>query len=58
MGFAKFDRSIPEDPAERTFGGFKRGPDGKFDDDDLVNCISDAIEDVAGALAAATCPRP
>ncbi|KAI8952599.1 linoleate diol synthase [Xylaria longipes] len=57
MGFAKFERGIPEDPAERTFGGFKRGPDGKFDDDDLVNCISDAIEDVAGAFGSRNVPQ-
>ncbi|KAI1432687.1 linoleate diol synthase [Xylaria sp. CBS 124048] len=57
MGFAKFARTIPEDPAERVFGGFQRGPDGKFDDDDLVNCISDAIEDVAGAFGSRNVPR-
>lgn len=57
MGFVKFERGIPEDPAERTFGGFKRGPDGKFSDDDLVNCISDAIEDVAGAFGSRNVPK-
>ncbi|KAI1289055.1 linoleate diol synthase [Xylaria venustula] len=57
MGFIKFDKSIPEDPAERTFGGFQRGPDGKFSDDDLVNCISDAIEDVAGAFGSRNVPQ-
>lgn len=57
MGFIKFERGIPEDPAERTFGGFKRGPDGKFSDDDLVNCISDAIEDVAGAFGSRNVPK-
>ncbi|KAF2969292.1 hypothetical protein GQX73_g4248 [Xylaria multiplex] len=57
MGFVKFERGIPEDPAKREFGGFKRGPDGKFDDDDLVNCISDAIEDVAGAFGSRNVPQ-
>ncbi|KAI2640055.1 linoleate diol synthase [Xylaria nigripes] len=57
MGMGKFAAGIPEDPAERVFGGFQRGPDGKFDDDDLVNCISDAIEDVAGAFGSRNVPQ-
>ncbi|KAI1821489.1 linoleate diol synthase [Xylaria intraflava] len=57
MGFAKFSQSVPEDPAERVFGGFERGPDGRFKDDDLVNCISDAIEDVAGAFGSRNVPQ-
>ncbi|KAL8369574.1 hypothetical protein RB595_000077 [Gaeumannomyces hyphopodioides] len=56
-GFFAFERSIPEDPAERVFGGFQRGPDGRFRDDDLVNCISDAVEDVAGAFGARNVPQ-
>ncbi|KAI8964322.1 linoleate diol synthase [Daldinia sp. FL1419] len=57
MGFAKFERSIPDEPAERAFGGFKRNADGKFDDDDLVGCISDAIEDCAGAFGGRNVPE-
>jgi hypothetical protein len=56
MGFGKFERSIPDDPVERVFGGFKRGADGKFNDDDLVNCISDAVEEVAGSFGARNVP--
>ncbi|KAI1104345.1 linoleate diol synthase [Jackrogersella minutella] len=57
MGFAKFDRSIPDDPAERVFGGFKRNTDGRFNDDDLVGCICDAIEDCAGAFGGRNVPQ-
>ncbi|GAW12865.1 hypothetical protein ANO14919_022360 [Xylariales sp. No.14919] len=57
MGFVKFERGIPDDPAKRTFGGFERGPDGKFADDDLVNCISDSIEDCAGAFGSRNVPQ-
>ncbi|KAI1331626.1 linoleate diol synthase [Xylariaceae sp. FL0255] len=57
MGFIMFDRSIPSDPGQREFGGFKRGPDGKFSDDDLVNCISDSIEDCAGAFGGRNVPE-
>ncbi|KAL1866885.1 hypothetical protein Daus18300_006588 [Diaporthe australafricana] len=57
MGFAKFERSIPEDPAERTFGKYKRDPTtGKFKDDDLVECITSSIEDCAGAFGARNVP--
>ncbi|KAI0847017.1 heme peroxidase [Daldinia vernicosa] len=57
MGFAKFDSGIPDDPAERVFGGFKRNSDGRFSDDDLVGCISDAIEDCAGAFGGRNVPE-
>ncbi|AEO59650.1 hypothetical protein MYCTH_2094824 [Thermothelomyces thermophilus ATCC 42464] len=56
MGFAKFESRLPEDPLERPFNGFKRGPDGKFDDDDLVECITSAIEDCAGSFGARNVP--
>lgn len=56
-GFKKFDESIPNDPAERTFGDYKRDPaTGKFKDDDLVDCITSAIEDCAGAFGARNVP--
>lgn len=57
MGFAKFERSIPEDPAERTFGDYRRDPaTGRFKDDELVECITSAIEDCAGAFGARNVP--
>lgn len=57
MGFSKFERMIPEDPAERTFGKFKRDPTtGRFKDDELVECITEAIEDCAGAFGARNVP--
>ncbi|KAL2021894.1 hypothetical protein VTK56DRAFT_6489 [Thermocarpiscus australiensis] len=56
MGFAKFDAMIPEDPLERPFSKFKRGSDGKFNDDDLVECITSAIEDCAGSFGARNVP--
>ncbi|KAG6011007.1 hypothetical protein E4U21_000038 [Claviceps maximensis] len=53
----KFEMSIAEDPADRTFGGFSRGPDGSFNDDELVDCISTAIEQPGGAFGAQNVPR-
>ncbi|KAK3900043.1 linoleate diol synthase [Staphylotrichum tortipilum] len=56
MGFAKYDGKIPEDPLQRPFAGFKRGPDGKISDDDLVECITSSVEDVAGSFGARNVP--
>jgi linoleate 10R-lipoxygenase len=53
----RFEMTIPEDPAQRTFGGFARGPDGRFNDDELVHAISTAIEQPGGAFGAKNVPR-
>ncbi|TWU75932.1 hypothetical protein ED733_006304 [Metarhizium rileyi] len=53
----RYELTIPEDPAERTFNGFARGPDGRFNDDELVNAISTAIEQPGGAFGAQNVPR-
>ncbi|OLN90159.1 Linoleate 10R-lipoxygenase [Colletotrichum chlorophyti] len=53
----QFEKSIPDDPGQRTFAEYERGEDGKFDDDDLVDCISSAIEDCAGAFGARNVPQ-
>lgn len=47
---AKYEESIPDEPSEREFGGLKRGPDGKFNDADLVRVLQEAIEDPAGTV--------
>ncbi|CAM1508862.1 Fc.00g026010.m01.CDS01 [Cosmosporella sp. VM-42] len=57
MALKKFEETVPKDPGERTFGGFQRGPDGKFNDDDLVNAISTAIEQPGGAFGGRNVPR-
>lgn len=53
----KFEMTMPKDPAQRTFGGFTRGPDGRFSDDDLVNSLATAIEQPGGAFGAQNVPR-
>ncbi|KAL1836745.1 hypothetical protein VTJ49DRAFT_4720 [Mycothermus thermophilus] len=55
-GFAKFEGRIPADPVDRPFAKFKRGPDGKFNDDDLVECIASSIEDCAGSFGGRNVP--
>lgn len=56
-GFVKFERSIDNDPGKRVFGGYQRDPKtGKFRDNDLVECITSAIEDCAGSFGARNIP--
>jgi len=50
MGLVKWEKSLPEDPGERTFGEMKRNPDGTFPDDDLVRILKESVEDVAGRV--------
>ncbi|KIJ45873.1 hypothetical protein M422DRAFT_226935 [Sphaerobolus stellatus SS14] len=45
-----------DDPKTRTFGGIKRGADGKFSDDDLAAILQDATEHVAGSYRARGTP--
>lgn len=56
-GFVKLERSIDDDPGKRVFGGYQRDPKtGKFSDNDLVECITSAIEDCAGSFGARNIP--
>ncbi|KAL7924797.1 heme peroxidase [Trichoderma austrokoningii] len=57
MALHKYMMTIPKDPADCAFGGYTRGPDGRFDDDDLVDCISTAIEQPGGSFGARNVPR-
>lgn len=56
-GLGKMEKSIPDDPVQRPFGGFTRGADGKLDDDELVKCLTEGIEDLAGAFGANNVPQ-
>ncbi|KDR69074.1 hypothetical protein GALMADRAFT_933805 [Galerina marginata CBS 339.88] len=41
---------VPPNPAERTFAGIQRGPDGRFSDDDLANIVHIATANPASAF--------
>lgn len=56
-GLGKWAMTMPKDPLDRPFNGMKRGPDGKFSDDELVETITQSIEDVAGAFGANHIPK-
>ncbi|KAK7681445.1 hypothetical protein QCA50_015537 [Cerrena zonata] len=48
---------VQGDPRIRTFAGLRRGPDGKFSDDDLANILQDSTDKVAGAYRARGTPE-
>lgn len=50
IGLSKYDKELPKDPMKRPFAGLARGPDGKFDDDDLAKIMVNGIEEVSGRL--------
>ncbi|KAF2152176.1 heme peroxidase [Myriangium duriaei CBS 260.36] len=55
-GFARWGRSVDQDPAKWEFGPLKRNAEGGFDDAALVTVLADTIEDVAGAFGARNVP--
>lgn len=57
VGLAKYDHDLPEDPIERPFAHLKRGPDGKYDDEELANLMINGIEQVSGAFGARNTPK-
>lgn len=57
MAVKRFEMSVAKDPAERTFDGFQRGPDGRFNDDELIEALSTAIEQPGGAFGGRNVPR-
>ena len=48
QGLLRWEQNVPKDPSQRVFDGLKRGPDGKFNDADLVRIMTDAMESPAG----------
>ena len=53
----KYDHDLPKDPMQRPFAHLKRGPDGKFADDDLARIMISGIEEVSGAFGARNIPK-
>jgi len=49
-GLSMWEKSLDKDPQERPFAHLKRGSDGKFADSDLVNILTEVIEDPAGRI--------
>ena len=56
-GLGKWDKYMSPDPTKRDFAHLKRGPDGKYNDDDLVAIMKAGIESCAGAFGARNVPK-
>ena len=57
QGLGKWEKALPNDPIKRPFAQLKRGEDGKFSDDRLVELLTEAIEDTAGSFGANNVPK-
>lgn len=57
MGLGKFEHGLPKDPQKRPFAHLQRGPDGKFNDDDLAQIIQIGVEQVAGSFGPRNIPK-
>ncbi|WPH03723.1 Hypothetical protein R9X50_00660600 [Acrodontium crateriforme] len=53
----EYEKSIPTEPCERTFGGLERLPNGRFKDEDLVRILNEATQDPAGTFGARMVPK-
>ncbi|KAE8146368.1 heme peroxidase [Aspergillus avenaceus] len=56
-GLKKYEQTLPKDPSQRTFAKLERQADGTFKDEDLVNILSNAVEDVASSFGARNVPK-
>ncbi|KAF7507317.1 hypothetical protein GJ744_010751 [Endocarpon pusillum] len=56
-GVLQFSQQVPSEPEKREFGGYKRGADGKFRDEDLVSCLKASMDDPAGVFGARQVPK-
>ena len=48
MGLRKWDQSMNPDPQKRQYHEFNRGEDGMLDDEAMVKCLTESIEDCGG----------
>ena len=56
-GIGQSAQKIPNEPEKREFGGLKRGADGKFKDEELVNILKTSMNDPAGIFGARQVPK-
>jgi len=57
VGLGKYDHEMPKDPIKRPFAHLERGPDGKFEDQDLAKIFTAAVEQVSGSFGARNIPK-
>ncbi|THC96109.1 hypothetical protein EYZ11_004431 [Aspergillus tanneri] len=51
MGLGRYEHGMPKDPSKRTFAHLERQEDGTYKDEDLVNILANAVEDVASEFS-------
>ncbi|MCJ1351753.1 MAG: hypothetical protein MMC33_001737 [Icmadophila ericetorum] len=56
QGLQKWAHSISKDPGKWTFNGFKRTANGSYADADILKCLVEGTEDIAGAFGAQNVP--
>lgn len=56
-GMKKVEGKLDADPSKRTFAQLKRQEDGTFKDEELVQILSHATEDVASSFGARNVPK-
>lgn len=57
MGFQAWEKALSDDPTQRaSVPGANRGPDGTYEDDELVDILRGGIEDTAGSFGANSVP--
>ncbi|KAI5926181.1 heme peroxidase [Camillea tinctor] len=57
QGLLRWEQNINPDPSKREFDGLKRGPDGKFKDEDLVRIMTESMEAPAGLFGPRMVPK-
>ncbi|KAG2418203.1 hypothetical protein HFD88_001304 [Aspergillus terreus] len=57
LSMKKFAGNLGHDPAQRTFAGLQRQADGMYRDEDLVQILTSATEEVAGSFGARNVPK-
>lgn len=57
QGMKKVEGMLDPDPSKRTFAHLKRQEDGTFKDEELVQILTHAVEDVASSFGARNVPK-
>ena len=56
-GMRRMAGNIPKDPSKREFAGLKRQSSGRFKDEELVDILTMAIDEVSGSFGARNVPK-
>ncbi|KAL9103552.1 MAG: hypothetical protein Q9163_001430 [Psora crenata] len=57
MGLGRWEAGLDKDPLKRDFAGLSRDAEGRLPDDELVQILTESIEDVAGSFGPNNIPK-